>query len=170
MLKQLLHEPAGPNTPGGPDHIVYQNEQFVAFVPWSPPSEYCIWILPIQHTHDLFLDPQLHATDQARSAVLAALADALRQVCRRLYWLCGNPDYNIIVRSNPLKHDKQLAASYHWHLEVSPRFTKAGGLELATQNSFSVLLTDPADAARKPRAAVMPEGGKRRGSCLAYVE
>ena len=89
---------------------------------------------------------------------------------RRLYWLCGNPDYNIILRSLPLKHDKQLAASYHWHLEVSPRFTKAGGLELATQNSFSVLLTDPADAARKLRAAVMPEGGKRRGSCLAYVE
>ena len=45
-----------------------------------------------------------------------------------------------------------------------------GGLELATQNSFSVLLTDPADAARKLRAAVMPEVGKRRGSCLAYVE
>ena len=104
------------------------------------------------HTHDLFLDPQLHATDQNRSAVLAALADALRQVCRRLYWLCGNPDFNIIVRAVPLKHDKQLAASYHWHLEVSPRFTKAGGLELATQNSFSVLLTDPADAARKLRA------------------
>jgi hypothetical protein len=82
----------------------------------------------------------------------------------------AQPDYNILVRSVPPEHDAQLAASYHWHVEIAPRFTKSGGLEVATQNSFAVLLADPTDAARKLRTIAMPEGGRRRGSCLRYVE
>ena len=51
---------------------------------------------------------------------------------------------------------------------MTPRFSKLGGLELATQ--FNVLMNDPAAAARKLRDAAVPEGKKRRGSTLSYGE
>jgi hypothetical protein len=68
----------------------YENDHFVCFVPWSPPSDYCVWVLPRLHTPDLFLAPERAEGGPSRGTLLAALADAIRAVCRKLYWLCGN--------------------------------------------------------------------------------
>jgi UDPglucose--hexose-1-phosphate uridylyltransferase len=136
--------------PGDADLVVYENDHFVAFVPFAPPSEYCVWILPREHVADLFLAPNERAgrAGASRRTLLAALADVLRTVCRKLYWLCGNPDYSTIMRTPPIDQtDALLTEAYHWHLEVSPKFTKTGGLELATQ--MNVLLTEPTQAAKK---------------------
>ena len=49
----------------------------------AQPSDYCVWLLPRRHMCDLFLAPE---GDVSRGTLLAALADALRVVCRKIYW------------------------------------------------------------------------------------
>ena len=73
------------------------------------------------------------------------------------------------MRTPPIDQtDALLTEAYHWHLEVSPKFTKTGGLELATQ--MNVLLTEPTQAAKNLRLVDTHEGSRRRGSCLVYSE
>ena len=145
----------------GPELIVYQNDFFVGFVPWAPSTDYGIWIMPWRHSSDL-----LRASDGESPPVMIALAECLREVLRRLYWQCGNPDHNLIVHSPPFADT--TSAAHHWYLEVSPKFNKPGGLEVATH--MGVLLNPPQDVARKLREVRVPDGRMRRGSTMVYQE
>ena len=84
----------------------------VAFVPWAPPCDYAIVVMPFKHTADLLLDvAPRHAIDGGGSAseayseagqrTIAALADCLRMALRKLYRYCGNPPFNLVVRNPP---------------------------------------------------------------------
>ena len=91
---------------------------------------------------------------------MVAFADCLREMMRRLYWQCGNPDYNLYVRSPPLAEG--ASATHHWYVEIVPKFTKPGGLEVATQ--MAVLLNTPQAMAQKLREARPPVGKVRRAT------
>ena len=139
----------------GRELVVYQNDRFVAFCPWAPPCDYCIYIMPWKHTADFFLEAgagTLHAADgtappDTSTTALAALADVLRAVSRKLYRYCGNPDYNLVVRNPPFS--SSTAPWYHWHIEVAPIFAKKGGLEYGTH--CMVIMTPPEVAAKHLR-------------------
>jgi hypothetical protein len=83
-------------------------------------------------------------------------------------WLSGNPDYNLVVRTPPFS--ERRAEWHHWHIEITPFFTKKSGFEVATQ--CNVLLTPPDVCARNLRDTNLPDAGrlasgvKRRTSVL----
>ncbi len=158
---------AGPGAPPvglgdfGPELVVFENEHFVSFVPWAPSTDYCVWIMPWEHRADLLRSEAAESVD-----IMMAFAECLREVLRRLYWQCGNPDHNLFVRSPTFTESSSV--SFHWYVEVSPKFTKLGGLEVATQTA--VLLNRPQDVARKLRDVKVPSGKVRRGSTMVYTE
>jgi UDPglucose--hexose-1-phosphate uridylyltransferase len=104
-----------------PDHLVWQDEDSVAFAPYASRSPFEVWIVPRRHEADF---------GRAGSADVAATAEALRQVLGRLAGALDGPPYNLVLHTAPLR--EQVDATYHWHWEIHPRLREIAGLEIGT--------------------------------------
>jgi UDPglucose--hexose-1-phosphate uridylyltransferase len=98
--------------------LVYENEDFVVLAPWAPRSPFETWIVPRHHESSFEAEPRER---------LALCAQALGTTLRRLGAALGNPPYNFMVHSNPLR--EATSQSYHWHIEVMPALTHVAGFE-----------------------------------------
>ncbi|HZZ85286.1 MAG TPA: galactose-1-phosphate uridylyltransferase [Anaeromyxobacteraceae bacterium] len=115
--------------------LVYENEEFVAFAPWAPRSPFETWILPKRHESNFEAEPKER---------LAYCAQALRATLRRIGAACGNPAYNFMVHSNPLRDPS--SPSYHWHVEVMPALSQSvAGFEWGS--GFHINPVPPEEAA-----------------------
>lgn len=114
--------------------VIVENDEFVAFLPYAALSPFHIWILPRQH-HASFLTASLNA--------LHKLAELVRDVLRRLYFGLNDPDYNIVVRSAPVK--AWCADHLHWYVSLIPRVTQTAGFELGSGMYINTAL--PEDSA-----------------------
>jgi len=114
--------------------LVYENEEFVVFAPWAPRSPFETWIVPRRHVSNYEAEPRER---------LALCAQALRTTLRRLAAALGDPAYNFMVHSNPLRDP--ASPSYHWHIEVMPALTQVAGFEWGS--GFHINPVPPEDAA-----------------------
>ncbi|MFL5302798.1 MAG: galactose-1-phosphate uridylyltransferase [Anaeromyxobacteraceae bacterium] len=121
--------------------LVYENEEFVAFAPWAPRSPFETWIVPKRHESNFEMEPKER---------LAYCAQALRSTLRRLGAALGDPPYNFIVHSNPLRD--AASPSYHWHIEVMPALTHVAGFEWGS--GFHINPVPPEEAAEFLRLVV----------------
>jgi UDPglucose--hexose-1-phosphate uridylyltransferase len=103
------------------ERVVIMSEHFVAFILYAAPSPFHIWIVPRQHNVSfLFSQPE----------ELMDLAHILRDVVRRLYIGLGDPSYNLIIRSAPVR---EISSEYlHWYIAVVPRLSRTAGFELGS--------------------------------------
>ena len=121
--------------------IIYENEKFIALCPYVSKDPYEIKIFPKNDHYDF---RQTDVTD------LAYFADALNKVLTSLDKKLGNPDYNFYINTAPVTNNSTTNYEYfRWHLDILPRVTVLGGLELGT--SVYVNLIDPNDAAETLR-------------------
>jgi UDPglucose--hexose-1-phosphate uridylyltransferase len=114
--------------------LVHENDEFVVFAPWAPRSPFETWIVPKRHESNYEAEPRER---------LALLAQALGTTLRRLAAALGNPAFNYIVHSNPLRDGP--SASYHWHVEVMPALTQVAGFEWGS--GFHINPVPPEEAA-----------------------
>ncbi len=114
--------------------LVYENDDFVVFSPWAPRSPFETWIVPKRHESNFESEPKER---------LGLAAQALRTTVRRLGAALGDPAYNFMVHSNPLRDP--ASASYHWHLEVMPALTQVAGFEWGS--GFHINPVPPEEAA-----------------------
>jgi UDPglucose--hexose-1-phosphate uridylyltransferase len=114
--------------------LVFENDDFVAFAPWAARAAFETWIVPRRHESNFELEP---------NARLAQCAQALRDTLRRLGLALGDPAYNFIVHSNPLRDAP--SPSYHWHIEVMPALTQVAGFEWGS--GFHINTVPPETAA-----------------------
>jgi UDPglucose--hexose-1-phosphate uridylyltransferase len=114
--------------------LIYENDDFVVLAPWAPRSPFETWIVPRRH------QSSFEAESPER---LALCAQALATTLRRLAAALGNPPYNFMVHSNPLR-DPQ-SPSYHWHIEVMPALTLVAGFEWGS--GFHINPVPPEEAA-----------------------
>jgi UDPglucose--hexose-1-phosphate uridylyltransferase len=121
--------------------LVYENEEFVVFAPWAPRSPFETWIVPKRHESNFEAEPKER---------LGYCAQALRSTLRRLGAALGDPAYNFIVHSNPLRDAP--SASYHWHIEVMPALTHVAGFEWGS--GFHINPVPPEEAAEFLRLVV----------------
>ena len=98
--------------------LVYENDDFVVLAPWAPRSPFETWVFPRRHESFFEAEP---------SERLASCAQALGTTLRRLSAALGNPPYNFMIHSNPLREPP--SPSYHWHIEVMPALTQVAGFE-----------------------------------------
>ena len=101
--------------------VVHESDSFVTFMPYASASPFAMSIFPVEHK-PCFGD----ITD----GELRDLACHLRVVLAKLYHGLGNPDYNLTIRSVPVK--EAGVEYYHWFMSLIPRISKAAGFELGS--------------------------------------
>lgn len=103
------------------ERIIAANAHFAAFVLYAASSPFHIWILPRAHRASfLHVDP----------ADLHHLAPVLRDVLSRVHHRLNDPDYNLIIRSTPVKEPEN--GYFHWYMALVPRLSRTAGFELGS--------------------------------------
>lgn len=114
--------------------LIFENDDFVAFAPYAPRSPFETWIVPRRHESNFEAEPKDRLGQCAQ-----VLGTTLRRLCSAL----GDPAYNFIVHSNPLRDAS--SPSYHWHLEVMPALSQVAGFEWGS--GFHINPVPPEEAA-----------------------
>ena len=122
--------------------LVFENEEFVVFAPWAPRSPFETWIVPKRHESNFEAEPKER---------LGQCAQALRSTLLRLSVGLGDPPFNFILHSNPIRDAP--SQSYHWHIEVMPALTQVAGFEWGS--GFHINPVPPEEAAEFLRKVVV---------------
>jgi UDPglucose--hexose-1-phosphate uridylyltransferase len=125
--------------------VVHEEGGFVALSPFAPRFPFETWILPVTHRSS-FEDSPVEE--------LTPLATLLSRVLRALSRYLGDPPYNFMLHSAPLRTPS--LDHFHWHLEITPTLTRVAGFEWGT--GFFINPTPPEEAAQYLRGEV-PESG-----------
>lgn len=114
--------------------IVSESKHFVAFVLYAATTPFRIWIVPRLHSVSF-----LYASEEE----IADLAKILHDILERLYIGLNDPDYNLVIRTAPVK---ELSNDYlHWYITIIPRLSRMAGFELGSGMSINPAL--PEDSA-----------------------
>ncbi|MDH3310146.1 MAG: DUF4921 family protein [Gammaproteobacteria bacterium] len=123
-------------------YVIERLGKFIAIKPFASRYEWEVHILPLAHQSDFLRIAKEDMTDLAR---------LMRRTMARLDAVLGGAQYNYFLHSLP--HDKNSEdcdASYHWHLEITPRTSIPSGFELGS--GLFVNTVAPETAAEKLRA------------------
>lgn len=101
--------------------VLAENDDFVAFLPFAALSPFHIWILPREHQSSYLMVSPI---------TISRLAAISRHLLRQLYYGLNDPDYNIVIRSAPVK--AWYADHLHWYVSLIPRVTQTAGFELGS--------------------------------------
>ena len=118
-----------------PERLVFEDSASVCFAPYASRSPFELWVVPRHHAADF---------GTATDAQLVSAAETLQGVLRLLASL-GDPAYNLILHTAPLR--ERVDETYHWHWEIHPRLREIAGLELGT--GLPVNPVSPEEAARE---------------------
>jgi UDPglucose--hexose-1-phosphate uridylyltransferase len=114
--------------------IIFENEEFVAYCPFSSRVAFEVWIVPKKH------QPYFERiTDKQK----VDLAEALQNSISKIYTALGNPPYNFYVHTAPC--DGKDYPHYHWHIEILPHTSVWAGFELST--GIEIATIEPEKAA-----------------------
>jgi UDPglucose--hexose-1-phosphate uridylyltransferase len=133
------------------ERVVYENESFISYCPYSSLYPFEVKIAPKYHSHDF---------SSITNEKLKDLADILKFTVRKLHKTLINPPFNLIVQSAPPYRDdaidktiyENIEKHFHWHIEILPRITTLAGFELGTH--YYINPTLPEEAARYLREVV----------------
>lgn len=101
--------------------IVYENDLFVAFVPFAAEVPFEILIMPRIHKAN-FGDISEHEK--------SSLASALKYILERLRRKLNDPDYNYTVNTSVRYRIEE--PQLHWHMLIRPRLTTRAGFEIGS--------------------------------------
>jgi len=101
--------------------IIFENELFLAFVPFAATAPFEVWIVPKRHCSDFGL-----ASEQERKELAQALCDALQ----RYQDILGDPDYNYVIHS--YSRQPTMVPYLHWYIQIKPRLTTPAGFEMGS--------------------------------------
>ncbi len=128
-------------------YVVERGEHFVAIKPFASRYEWELHILPLKHNADFLVENDERLADFGR---------VLRRAMARLDHVIGGAQYNFFLHTVPYGSESdELAASYHWHLEICPRTSIPTGFELGSGLFVSTI--SPEDAAAQLRAVKLPD-------------
>ncbi len=106
--------------------VIYENDSFIAFVPFAAEVPFEILIMPKTHKAnfgDISENEKLH------------LASSLKNILSRLYKKLQDPDYNYII--NTSVRYRAGEPQLHWYLQVRPRLTTHAGFEIGSGISIN---------------------------------
>jgi UDPglucose--hexose-1-phosphate uridylyltransferase len=132
------------------ERIIYENQHFVAFIPYAALSPFHTWIFPRRHASSF---------DEITPEEIVDLAQTLRTVLGKLYYGLQDPDYNYTIRSIPTAD--QRTDYFHWYIAIVPRVSLAAGFELGSGMFINTALPEESAAflrsiERPPNENVVP--------------
>lgn len=113
--------------------IVFENKDFIAYVPFAPKFMYQTIITPKKHSSRF---------EEITEKEKESLAEIFKQVLFRFYKGLDNPPYNFYLHTAPLDKDYP---SFHWYVSLFPRRYPLAGFEMGAQ--MEVLSDNPEDQA-----------------------
>lgn len=117
------------------ERIVEKNENFVAFAPFASRLPYEIWVAP-----------RVHRRSFEDCDCLDEMSELMTDILNRYSEQLDDPPFNYWIHTYPLQGETR---PYHWHLEIVPRLTIPGGLEMGA--GVWVNTVAPEDAAAELR-------------------
>ncbi len=111
--------------------VIFQNKSFIAFHPFASRTPFETWIVPKKH-HACFGNI---SSDEAKS-----LSVVLRHVLRQMHAKLNDPNYNLIIRTAPIKDAEE--DYYHWYVQILPRLTTPAGFELGSGVYINTVLPE----------------------------
>jgi UDPglucose--hexose-1-phosphate uridylyltransferase len=124
----------------GRRRLVLEAGGFVAVAPFAPRFPFETWILPSRHRA---------AFEESGIDDLRALATLLGEFLRRVSRTLGDPPFNFMLHSAPLR--EPALEHFHWHLEIIPKLTRVAGFEWGS--GFFINPVSPEDATTALREA-----------------
>ena len=119
----------------GGGRVVLERDGMMSLAPFAPRFPFETWILPAEHRS---------AYEETPPEELLTLADVLSETLGRMSCTLGDPSYNLVLHSAPLRVG--AIEHFHWHLEIIPILTKVAGFEWGT--GFFINSMPPEEAAR----------------------
>jgi UDPglucose--hexose-1-phosphate uridylyltransferase len=129
--------------------VVMESEHFVTIVPYAGFVPFATWIVPRRHAPSF---------DDITDAEANGLARILRQTLAKLYHGLDDPDFNLVIRSAPVKERQNKA--FHWSLGIIPRLTEPAGFELGSGMFINASIPEES-AEFMRRVDIDRMGGKR---------
>ncbi len=117
------------------ERIVFENKDFMAICPFASKTAFQVIISPKEH---------LSYYEDISEEKLSTLAQAFKEVLRKLKKGLNEPAYNFYLHTAPCdgkKHDY-----YHWHWTILPKTATWAGFEIGTQMEISTI--EPEEAAK----------------------
>lgn len=111
--------------------VIFENESFLAFIPFAAEVPFEIWIMPKRHQADF---------GSISSEERSDLASALLQVLQRLRHKLHDPDYNYVINSSA--RYSAAEPQFHWYLQIRPRLTTPAGFEIGSGMSINPSLPE----------------------------
>ena len=121
--------------------VVFENDEFIAFCPFSSRAAFEIWVMP--KSHKPYFE---RITDEEKLKLAGVFGGALRGIKR----VANNPPYNFYIHTSPC--DGKDYPHYHWHIEILPHTSTWAGFELETGIEISVM--DPEISAKAMRESL----------------
>jgi len=115
--------------------IIYENDKFVAFCPFVSRNPYEIRI---------FMKSGQPHFEELSDDFDGQLAEVLLLSLKKIKKALNNPSFNLFIHTAPIE-SSHTHDYYSWHIEILPRFSKLGGVELATGVDINAI--DPDEAA-----------------------
>ncbi|MEK7817887.1 MAG: galactose-1-phosphate uridylyltransferase [Actinomycetota bacterium] len=123
--------------------LVAAGDNFLAFCPFASRLPYETWIVPRRH------ETAFEECDE-----LEELASLITDTLNRFRDNIGDPPFNYWIHTYPLHGESR---PYHWHLEILPRLTIPGGLEMGAGMWVNTVEPERAAAALKEQQGRRPD-------------
>ncbi len=101
--------------------VIFQNQNFVIFVPFAAEVPCELWIVPKKHSADF---------NDISEVEKVSLAECLEVVMKKMSNRLNNPDYNFAL--NSCTRYKNNEPQLHWYLRIVPRLTTRAGFEIGS--------------------------------------
>ncbi len=116
------------------DRLVFENEDFVVFCPFSSRANFEMWVMPKKHK------PYFERITEKEKV---SAGEALHEAARRLNVGLNNPDFNFYIHTSPC--DGRDYPHFHWHIEILPKMNIWAGFEIST--GIEIVTLRPEEAA-----------------------
>lgn len=110
--------------------IVFENEDFIAYVPFAPKFAFEVIITPKRHCPGFE-----NIMEKEKKSLAEAIKKVLLKFCKGL----NNPPYNFYLHSAPFDRDYP---NFHWYFVLFPRISIWAGVELGANMEISTMLPE----------------------------
>ena len=112
------------------ERVVFENEDFIAYVPFAPKFVFQVIISPKRHSSRF---------EDIMEKEKKNLAEALKNVLLKFYKGLNNPPYNFYLHTAPFDSDY---SHFHWYFVLFPRINTWAGFELGANMEVSTVLPE----------------------------
>lgn len=108
--------------------VIFENENFVAFCPFSSRVAFEVWVMPKNHK------PYFERISNEEKE---ACAEVFQKALAKIHKALNDPPFNFYLHTSPC--DGKDYPHYHWHIEILPHTSTWAGFELSTGIEVSTI-------------------------------